>query len=144
MQHFLKCGGTNYHFKWVTLNIWLTLSYTISFYLQENLSKMNFLGTNFCVCNRQVFTLYRLIYQRCPTLEQFIQYSGLFRVLFRHAPLYIKTLFQFFFIISSIWVRQILFCDISRTHHILNCLVHWTSRPIYVPLSLVCSKMWKK
>ena len=36
--------------------------------IQWNLSKPNLLGTNFCVQNREVFSLYRLNQQRYPTL----------------------------------------------------------------------------
>ena len=40
---------------------------------------LNFLGTNFCVWNRQVFGLYRFSLQKCPKLGLKL---GLYRVLF--------------------------------------------------------------
>ena len=112
MQHSLKWGGTNYYFKWVSLNIWLRLSYTISFYPQENLSKTDILGTNFCVCNVQVFTLYRLILQRCPTLGLYLKFS-LYKILvyLRFCSdrfHYMKILFSIFLHNGSIWVVKTL------------------------------------
>ena len=35
--------------------------------MKGNLFKPNLIGPSFCVWNRQVFNLYRLFLQRCPT-----------------------------------------------------------------------------
>jgi hypothetical protein len=50
----------------------------IIFEMQWNLSKIHW--TNFCVQNRQVVSLYRLNWQRIPTLRLYLKF-GLFRIL---------------------------------------------------------------
>jgi hypothetical protein len=62
--------------------------------VQWNQSKLSRLGTNYYVCNRLVFGLYRLINKDFLNWDfkvQFIQDFSLFRVWFRQVSLYNQT-----------------------------------------------------
>ena len=108
--------------------IWLLLIETcLQLVLQWNLSKQNFLGTNFCVQNIPAFSLYRLNKEifttfglylnfglyRVPVysgfgLDRFIQGSFLFRVWFTRVALYF-TIYDKIKDRCSEWVRNCCF-----------------------------------